>query len=101
MMPIIENDKFVYRKLLARKEIPLEEILWAYLQIESGAGHMCCGEYDYKIYRVIVRLSSGEDIPFMFEKEAPAKELLELLRNASDRICIGFTEENKKRFLNA
>jgi len=99
MIPAIENGKLIYRKVISKVEVPIEDVVWAYLQIESGSGHMCCGEFDYKIYRVIIHLASKEVIQFQYEKESIARDVLERLHQASDQICIGFTEENKKRFL--
>ena len=99
MIPKIEHNCLIYKKMFAQKEIPVEEIRWVYLQVESGSGHMCCGDFPYAIYRVLVHLSSKEILTFQYEKEETAKQVLDTIAKADSHIAVGFTEENKARFL--
>ena len=48
------GGKIVYRKLLKTCEIPVTDVVWAYLQQEDVSAKMCCGSFETEIGRVIV-----------------------------------------------
>lgn len=99
MIPKVENEKLIYKKALSRKELPVSDIVWVYLQIEEGTGGMCCGQYDYKIYRVVVHTASGEILKFQYENEKTARSVFDSISSSSSSIDVGFTPENKKKYL--
>lgn len=95
---IVADGKLIYRKLMKIFEIPMTEILWAYLQQEDVSAKMCCGSFHSEIGRVIILERDGKKESFQFESMQEARELLEQLKKANPDMKIGYTKENKERF---
>lgn len=94
---IIDNT-LVFHKGFKKVTLSPEDIKWSYLQAEDGSGKMCCGQFNYTIYRVIVITKDDERCEFMYEDEKAAKSLLAQIGELSTDIAIGYTAENKARF---
>ena len=87
-----------YRKFLTVCELPVADLVWAYLQQEDVSAKMCCGSFETEIGRVIVVERDGKREIFQFESMQEARELLEKIQKANPRIAIGYTKENRERF---
>lgn len=87
-----------YRKFLTICELPVADLVWAYLQQEDVSAKMCCGSFETEIGRVIVVERDGKREIFQFESMQEARELLEKIQKANPRIAIGYTKENRERF---
>ncbi len=94
----VTDGKIIYRRLLKTCEIPVTDVVWAYLQQEDVSAKMCCGSFEMEIGRVIVVERDGKREIFQFESMQEARELLEKLQKANPRIAIGYTKENRERF---
>ena len=94
----VENGKILYRKFLTACELPVADLVWAYLQQEDVSAKMCCGSFGAEIGRVIVLERNGKKEGFQYESMQEARELLEKLKEAAPDLAIGYTEENRKRF---
>lgn len=94
----VTDGKIIYRKLLRICEIPVADIVWAYLQQEDVSAKMCCGSFEAEIGRVIVVDKNGKKEVFQFESMQEARELLEKIQKANPDIAIGYTKENRERF---
>ena len=94
----VENGKILYRKFLTACELPVADLVWAYLQQEDVSAKMCCGSFETEIGRVIVVERDGKREIFQFESMQEARELLEKIQKANPRIAIGYTKENRERF---
>ncbi|MCI8585183.1 MAG: hypothetical protein HFI92_04660 [Lachnospiraceae bacterium] len=94
----VEDGKIRYRKFLSVCELPVADLVWAYLQQEDVSAKMCCGSYHGEIGRVIVRDRNGKKQIFQFESMQEARELLEKLQGENPELAIGYTEANRKRF---
>ena len=94
----VTDGKILYRKFLSSCELPVADLVWAYLQQEAVSAKMCCGNFNAEIGRVIVLSRDGKKEIFQFESMQEARELLEKLQKANEDLAIGYTEENRKRF---
>mgnify|MGYP001030789240 FL=1 len=81
----VENGKILYRKFLTACELPVADLVWAYLQQEDVSAKMCCGSFGAEIGRVIVLERNGKKEVFQFESMQEARELLEKLKEAKGR----------------
>ncbi len=95
---LIEDGKLKYHKHLKSCELPLERIVWAYLQQEDASAKMCCGRVDFAIGRVIVMDTDGRKETFQFEGMDRAKELLARIVEAKPDLCVGYAQENRRRW---
>ena len=87
-----------YRKFLTVCELPVADLVWAYLQQEDVSAKMCCGSINAEIGRVIVLERNGKKEVFQFESMQEARELLAKIQEAAPDLPVGYTEENRKRF---
>ena len=95
----VEDGKIRYRKFLSVCELPVADLVWAYLQQEDVSAKMCCGSYHGEIGRVIVRDRNGKKQIFHFERIEVARELLEKLQGVNPELAIGYTVANRIRFV--
>ena len=94
----VENGRILYQRFLTICELPVADLVWAYLQQEDVSTRMCCGGFETEIGRVIVLERNGKKEIFQFESMQEARELLEKLKEAAPDLAIGYTEENRRRF---
>lgn len=94
----VENGKIRYRKFLSICELPVKDLVWAYLQQEDVSAKMCCGSFQAEIGRVIVLERNGKKETFQFESMEEARELLTRIQEANPDIAVGYTEANRKKF---
>ncbi len=102
MKVTVEDGKLKYRKWLQRRELPLDDLQWAYIQQEDLSATMCCSEYTCEIGRVIVMDKNGKKEIFQFDHMGEgmkiARKLLEEIHEAKPDLAIGYTKENRARF---
>ena len=60
----VENGKIIYRRFLKTCELPVENLVWGYLQQEGVSAKMCCGSFNAEIGRVIVLDRTAKGRPF-------------------------------------
>ncbi len=94
----VKDGKLIYRDLIFKKDKPLSDIVWIYLQKEDAHAKMCCGSFNLEINRVIIVDKDMKRTAIEFEDPVPAKALIEEIRGADDRIAVGYTAENMERF---
>ncbi len=98
----VEDGKLKYRKMLKKRELPLDDLKWAYLQMEDVSSHVCCGEYACEIGRVVVMDKAGKKEVFQFDHMGEgmkiARKLLHEIQKAKPDLAIGYTEENRAKF---
>ena len=94
----VVDGKVLYRKMLKSCELPVKDIVWAYLQKEDVNATLCCGRMNMEIGRVIVRDKDGRSEIFQFESMEEARELLTKLQEANPDMAVGYTKENVERF---
>lgn len=94
----VTDGKIRYKKFLATCELPVTDLVWAYVQQEDVSAKMCCGSFNAEIGRVIVLERDGKKEIFQFESMQEARELLERIQKANPDLPVGYTEENRKRF---
>lgn len=97
----IENGHLIYRKFLKTIELPLQDILWGYLQIEEVKASMCCGSFNTEIGRAIFLDSRGRKHVIQYEGTDKARKLLEQAQKENPQMAVGYTPENRQRFLAA
>lgn len=95
----IQGGNLVYKKLLKEITVPVKDLLWGYLQVEDVKASMCCGGFSTVIGRAIFLDRSGKKHVFQAEGEEAAREVLQMVQKANPGMAVGFTEDNKKRFL--
>ncbi len=102
MKVTVENGKLIYRKWIKRHELPLDDLQWAYLQMEDVSSHVCCGEYACEIGRVVVVDKNGKKEVFQFDHMGEgmkiARKLLAEIQAAKPDLAIGYTKENRAKF---
>lgn len=99
MAKVTVSDGMIrYRKFLAVCELPVADVIWAYLQQEDVSAKMSCSSLNTEAGRVIVLERNGKKEIFQFESMQEARELLEKLQEANPDLPVGYTEENRKRF---
>ena len=94
----VADGKILYRKFLKACELPVSELVWAYLQQEDVSAKMCCGSYNTEIGRVIVLERNGKKETFQFESMQEARELLARIQEVNPELAVGYTEANRRRF---
>lgn len=96
---VIGENAVRYRKLFKQYEIPIEDIIWAYLQQEDVNATMCCGKASFPIGRLVLLNKNGQKEVFQYEGLDEPRKLLNALIEKNPRMAVGYTEENKKRFM--
>lgn len=94
----VEDGRIRYRRFLTACELPISDLVWAYLQQEDVSAKMCCGGFHAEIGRVIVLRENGKKEIFQFESMQEARELLDRLKEENPDLAVGYTEENRRRF---
>ncbi len=100
MLAKVVNDKITWYYFLKKKELPLSDIAWAYLQQEDANARMCCSNASFPIGRVIVVKKDGTKEIFQYEGMEKPKDLLDSIKAANPDIAVGYTRENRERFRN-
>jgi len=70
----VKDNKLYYREFLIKKELPIEDIRWVYLQKEDVNSKLCCGSLNIEITRVIVVDKNGKKISIEYESNGLARE---------------------------
>lgn len=94
----IVNNSLQYRALLKRVSVPVENIVWGYIQVEDVKASMCCGNFNTEIGRAIFLDKTGKKHIIQYEGSDPAKKLLEDAKAANPDMAVGYTEENRKKY---
>lgn len=95
---VLKDGKLQYKKFLRTRELPVEDIAWAYLQQEDVSARMCCGRADFEIGRLIMIDRNGKREILQYEGLDEPRRLLDELHEANSTIAIGYTPENCERF---
>ncbi len=102
MKVTVEDGKLKYREWLQKRELPLDDLQWAYIQLEDINSKVCCGDYACEIGRVIVMDKNGRKKSFQFDHMGEgmkiARRLLDEIHAAKPDLAIGYTRENRARF---
>ncbi|MGN0133062.1 MAG: hypothetical protein ACI4AA_11525 [Lachnospiraceae bacterium] len=98
MKAAVKDGVLSYKKMLKNCEVPVSDLVWAYLQQEDVGAVFCCGRMNMPIGRLIALDKDGNKHVFQYEGLEEPKELLSCLQEANPQICIGYTEENRKKF---
>ena len=98
MLAKIENGKLTWYHVLKKMELPLTDIVWAYLQQEDVNARMCCSNTNFPIGRVIVVRKDGTKEVFQYDGMEKPRQLLEELKKANPEIAVGYTKENREKF---
>lgn len=95
---VLTNREIVFSKGISRQYIPLDEINWAFRRVEESHVTLgCCGGV-LQDFHVILRHTSGREVKLTFDREQVAVAVLDHIAQNS-QAAIGYTEENKARFL--
>ena len=94
----VANKKIVYKKLLRKQEIALDDIVWAYRQQQDAETTFGGKSINLVINRVIVQDKEGKKTAFPFDRTDAAKKMLDEIAAAAPEIAIGYTEENKEKY---
>lgn len=94
----VADGKILYRKRLESCEIPIADLVWAYLQQGEPTVKMCGNSMETEAGRVIVVDKNGKKEVFRFESMQEARELLARIQQANPDLAVGYTEENRRRF---
>ncbi len=93
------GERWLFRKgAFTTSYVAYQDILWAYRQIETVNGKLCCGKASFDIHHVIVLTSSGEKMDIRFEEKVAAQELLDIIEIRNPKTEIGFSQEKKVKF---
>ena len=95
----VQGNRLQYRKGFKTVEVPAEDIVWGYLQVEDVKATLCCGRFDTEIGRAIFVEKSGEKHVIQYEGTKKAKELIDKVKNANQDMAVGYNEENKQKYL--
>ena len=93
----VKNGTLYYRDLLFKKELPIADIRWVYIQKEDINSKLCCGSYNMEITRVIVIDKDGRKVALEYEQNDPAREILAKISDPGSHILVGYTDENKAK----
>lgn len=94
----IKDGKLMYKKMFKQYEMPMDSIVWAYLQQEDVQAKMCCGRPSFPIGRLIVQDGEGKREIFQYDGMDEPRRLLNEIQQANSSIAIGYTQENRARF---
>ena len=97
-MKIIDKV-LIYRKGIKKIEVPVSDFVWGYLQLEDVHSSMCCGGFDTVIGRVFLLDKNGIKHTFQYEGREKADALLSEISSLNPSMAVGYTDENKKRFV--
>lgn len=98
---VLTEQEVVFSKGVRRICMPFADVLWAYRRVvESHTTLGCCGGV-LQDFRVVMRHPSGCEVSVSFEREANAIAVLEEISRRCPEAAIGYTEENKLRFITA
>lgn len=98
MLARIEDGAIVWYSLLKKKELPVTEIVWAYLQQQDVSAKMCCSTANFPVGRLIVVKKDLTREVFEYDGMEKPKRLLKELKDANPEIAFGYSEENKRRY---
>ena len=95
----IFDGTLTYRKGIKKIEVPVSDFVWGYIQLEDVHSHMCCGGFDTVIGRVFLLDKNGIKHTFQYEGREKADSLLSEISSLNPSMAVGYTDENKKKFL--
>lgn len=79
--------------------LPYDEIVWAYRQVAEVQLRMGCCSGVMPEYRLVLRDAAGREAIAVFQQESGAVYALNAIAQNNPAAAIGFTAENKSRFL--
>jgi UDP-glucose 4-epimerase len=88
---IIENNDLVYSSLFKKERFAIEEIQWAYMQIETINVSACCGNSVMEIVRLILRAQDDKVVLEIADRKK-AEEILASLKQSNPKIVIGYNK---------
>lgn len=95
----LENQTLQYTSLFQKVQVPLDQIVWAYLRKEDSRMTMCCGKFVMtSCYFAYYVAGSKKRHLIPFDQEQPVRDLLDALAQQNPAIDIGYSEEKKQRY---
>lgn len=91
----------IYPQGLKFLYLPYSEVQWAYIRTQAHRVTLGCCAGDIEEHWVMLSGRDGNITAVPFERLSHAEAAVQLIRQAAPHIAIGYTEENKSRFLTA
>lgn len=95
---VIQDGVLRYKKMFQTCEVPVEDLVWAYLQQEDVGAVFCCGRMNMPIGRLIALDKDGNQHVIQYEGMDEPKALLKQLQELNLQMSVGYTDENRKKF---
>ena len=97
--PLKAGKNWLFKKgALGTSYVPYKDIIWAYRQIETVDGKLCCGKASFDIHHLIIHTNGKQRLDIRLEERKPAQELLDIIAAANPDAEIGFSAEKKAKF---
>lgn len=61
----IEGERVYFKAGFRQREIPCQDILWAYMRIEEVSAKMCCAKANFDMYKLVLWTQDGGNIVYL------------------------------------
>ena len=97
--PFRAGEKWLFKKgAFGVSYVSYDDILWAYRQIETVNGKLCCGKASFDIHHVIIVINNKKKLDVRFEERQDAQDLLDAVQSGNPAAEIGFSAEKRAKF---
>ena len=94
----LENGNLKYGRRKRETTVPVGEIVWAYVQVETVKTACCTGGFGMEAGRLVLLDSAGKTHIIACDRKEDAQKLLEKLKKINLQMAVGFTAENRAKF---
>ena len=93
----LENDNLAYKSGFRWKQIPCQDILWAYLRIQEVKSKVCCGNVAFDLCQLVVWTKDKKKIMINTPGREETLHFLELLKKENPSIDIKYSKEKEAK----
>ncbi|MDR1831960.1 MAG: hypothetical protein LBQ97_04410 [Fusobacteriaceae bacterium] len=95
----IEGNDLVYKTLFRKERYAIEEIQWAYIQVELRQLRTCCARGSSEDYRLVMRAQDDTEVLDLDTKKQ-ADEVIAMLKAAKPELVTRYEKEWENAFQN-
>lgn len=94
----IEGERVYFKAGFRQREIPCQDILWAYMRIEEVSAKMCCAKANFDMYKLVLWTQDGGKYCIPVSRKEEAARALADLKAQNEAIDTGYSKEKEERY---
>lgn len=92
----MKETAVAFKKWMKWVDIPYEDLVQAYRQVEEAKASVCCGRAHFEIHRVILVTKDGKKTPIELPDRETGVEILDILKKKNPQIVIGIQKSKEQ-----